>query len=316
MKNNEPLDSLLRRVSHADEDAAHRGACLDPETLAAWADGTLTGAEREAAETHAADCARCLAMVAAMATTAPPPSEAAERPAWSLIRWLVPLTTAAVAVTAWLVVRPAEPPEPVTAPATEMAETAKPAEAPPAVETSAERKETRQAQASTKAASPARREGERTATAAAPPSAAAPAAPAAALKDEQVQRFAGGPGPVVIVSPDPNVRWRLSGRTVERSVDGGATWQPPSTGAAADLIAGASPARDVVWIVGRAGTVLLSADGASWQRLAFPDVTADLVSVTASNARTATVTTSAGRTYTTTDGGRTWRLQEDRPAPF
>src|SRR5512138_325541 len=46
-------------------------ACLDAETLAAWADGALDAGALAAAEAHAADCARCQAMLAAMARTAP-----------------------------------------------------------------------------------------------------------------------------------------------------------------------------------------------------------------------------------------------------
>lgn len=314
MKHDEPLDALLRRTSRVVDGAARPGACLDAETLAAWADGTLTGTEREAAEAHTADCARCLAMVAAMANTAPPPAEAG-RPTWSPIRWLLPLTTAAVAVTAWLVVRPADPPVPVSAPAQETAEMAKAPDALPPADMPPERNEARRqdAPASAKPSpTPAR---EHAAPPAAPAAVAEP--PVAALKDEQVQLLARSAQlSGVIMSPDPKVRWRLSGRTVERSDDGGATWQAQQTGAAAALVAGAAPARDVVWIVGRAGTVLLSVDGATWQRLDFPDATADLVSVTATDALRATVTTSAGRTYTTIDGGRTWSLQEDSAGPF
>ena len=55
-------DTLRSRMS--DEP----GGCLDAETLAAWADGTLSRAERRLAEGRAAGCARCQSMLAAMAT--------------------------------------------------------------------------------------------------------------------------------------------------------------------------------------------------------------------------------------------------------
>ena len=48
-------------------DAATGPECLDADTLAAWADNALGAAELAAAEAHAADCARCQAMLAAMA---------------------------------------------------------------------------------------------------------------------------------------------------------------------------------------------------------------------------------------------------------
>jgi photosystem II stability/assembly factor-like uncharacterized protein len=57
--------------------------------------------------------------------------------------------------------------------------------------------------------------------------------------------------------------------------------------------------------VGSAGTVLLSTDGRSWRRVAFPEAV-DLRSVTATDQETATVTTADGRVFVTTDGGRTW----------
>jgi photosystem II stability/assembly factor-like uncharacterized protein len=71
------------------------------------------------------------------------------------------------------------------------------------------------------------------------------------------------------------------------------------------LTAGASPTPSVCWLVGPAGTVLLSTDGRSWQRLAFPEA-ANLVAVTATDDKTASVTASDGRTFSTTDGGLMW----------
>jgi photosystem II stability/assembly factor-like uncharacterized protein len=92
---------------------------------------------------------------------------------------------------------------------------------------------------------------------------------------------------------------------VQRSTDGGSTWQTQETGAAVTLTAGASPTPLVCWLVGPAGTVLLSTDGRSWQRLAFPEA-ANLASVTATDDKTATVTATDGRRFSTTDGGLTW----------
>src|SRR5215471_13438160 len=76
--------------------------CLDAETLAAWSEGTLGRRDRADAEAHAATCARCQAMLAAMAKTAPP---LPTRTWWqtSTVRWLVPVATVStIAVVVWV----------------------------------------------------------------------------------------------------------------------------------------------------------------------------------------------------------------------
>ena len=108
-----------------------------------------------------------------------------------------------------------------------------------------------------------------------------------------------------ISSSDPRARWRVIGPSILRSVDGGLSWTPQATGTTARLAAGAAPQPDVCWVVGEAGTVLLTIDGLSWQRLKSP-TDASLVSVTATSADAATVTARDGRTFATTDRGRTW----------
>jgi hypothetical protein len=121
-----------------------------------------------------------------------------------------------------------------------------------------------------------------------------------------LSRQAAKAAPLEITSPDPSVRWRIGGAgSVEHTTNGGASWEAVPTGSGVDLTAGASPSRVVCWLVGRAGTVLLSTDGRTWRRVPFPDMT-DLMAVQAADARTATVTTADGRTFRTTDGGRSW----------
>jgi len=110
----------------------------------------------------------------------------------------------------------------------------------------------------------------------------------------------------VIVSSNPASRWRIvNGGAVQRTSDGGSTWQTQQTGVNETLAAGSSPSPSVCWLVGPRGIVLLSTDDRSWRRVAFPEE-ADLASVSAADAQTATVTTADGRTFTTSDGGRTW----------
>ncbi len=118
-----------------------------------------------------------------------------------------------------------------------------------------------------------------------------------------------------IQSPDPTYRWRMvPPARVQRSIDGGTTWAvvdplPASIrgrdGTPGVLTAGYAPAPDVCWIVGRAGLVLLSTDGVTWQRRAFPEAI-DLVAVRAASATNALVTTADGRQFVSTDGGATW----------
>lgn len=110
---------------------------------------------------------------------------------------------------------------------------------------------------------------------------------------------------IEIVSPDPSIRWRIAGSFVERSTNGGSTWEAAPTGIAAELTAGAAPSASVCWLVGRGGVALLTIDGRSWSRVAFPEMT-DLSAIRATDARTASVSTMDGRRFSTTDGGTTW----------
>lgn len=102
---------------------------FDAERLAAFADGSLSTAERVAAEAHAAGCPHCLQLLAAMARTheEPPPSRAG----WRLpvfVRWAAPLAAAATALALWINLRP-EPRQEQAPLSTEQAK----ASAPPAV---------------------------------------------------------------------------------------------------------------------------------------------------------------------------------------
>jgi hypothetical protein len=83
-------------------------SCLDPERLAAWADGGLRPDEIAAIDAHLADCSRCQA-VAAMMTTAddgPQRQTAAvvRMPLWRRmhLQWVAPLAAAAALI--WAVV--------------------------------------------------------------------------------------------------------------------------------------------------------------------------------------------------------------------
>jgi len=113
--------------------------------------------------------------------------------------------------------------------------------------------------------------------------------------------------PVEIASPNASTRWRIvGGSQVERSTNAGADWQAttplPATGV---LTTGMSPSASVCWIVGRAGIVLVTSDGLRFTRVAFPEPI-DLVSVTATDDRHATVMSADGRMFRTEDQGANW----------
>ena len=326
---------LLPGALGARAGAAPGRACLDAGTLAAWADEALDARERANAEVHAADCARCQALLAAMVRTLPPPPAAQSpfrtRPLW----WLIPLMPAAAALVLWFAVpgrAPVQPPDSAASAVDQLrpaaaaappadaranAQPAPPAEAPQS--TIAKKKDV---DAFDRKVSPAPSTSANAAPEAAPAVAAAPvagagaAAPPSALADSTARREAASAQArlsvfassleTVIVSSNPATRFRLlRGGGVQRSADGGATWRTEITGAADTLTAGASPSPSVCWLIGRSGAVLLSSDGRSWRRLEFPE-SVDLRSISAADSENATVTTVDGRAFTTSDGGRRW----------
>jgi hypothetical protein len=101
--------------------------------------------------------------------------------------------------------------------------------------------------------------------------------------------------------------WRFGpAGSIERSEDAGATWQRQASGVQGDLLAGSAPSATVCWAVGRGGIVLRTTDGATWAQVGSP-ASVDLVAIEARDASQATVTTVEGKSYATSDGGRTWR---------
>jgi hypothetical protein len=344
------IERLLRDTLEARAASTQHGQCLDADTLAAWADDGLSAGERSTVEAHAADCAPCQALLAAMARTTPPPETS--RPWWQVhrIRWLVPLAGIGAAVIVWTVVpdrqnaRPSElPPPPVDAvvkapappdlntpersqlerrAAPRVAEERRPALADETGRVApADKKETASANETMRTDSFAR-QAPAPAAPAAVPQAAAGGAPSSAVAERETlsrARASASVGDTMIVSSNPGSRWRIvPNGVVQRSADGGSTWQTQQTGVAVTLIAGASPSPSVCWLVGPGGIVLLSTDGQSWRRVTFPEPT-DLVAVRATDDKTATVTTADGRAFSTDDGGLTWTrapAQEFPAAPF
>jgi len=365
-------DALAARVSRASTEQSDVG-CLDDQTLAAWADDELNPSERAAAEAHAADCARCQSLLAAMVRTAQPAADA-KSPWWRApaLKWVAPLAAAA-ALLVWGVqsgrqsTKSLEQVAPVASTATvarpdsnstlQLAERGSPrgAEQPSAARTlsAAPREKKNAAAAMAPAPAAAAKSAEQRATdavAGAPPAVAPPqaatssaaplpaaaptppvvapppagnltASPEAAKADAGRRLSAQKPAAESlafaratreevavseIASADKTSRWRIMrDGVVQRSDDGGATWQTQQTTAGVTFVAGASPSRSVCWLVGPAGTVVLQTDGSTWRRIAFPE-RVDLASVHATDDRRATITTADGRTFETTDGGVTW----------
>jgi Photosynthesis system II assembly factor YCF48 len=404
---NAAMERLLREALAA-RDRTAASECLDAETLAAWSEGALGGSERSFAEAHAARCARCQAMLAAMARSVPEqpvPSSAIRK--WVLM--LSPAVAAAAAVALWFAVErrptitlpqptsPAPSESAASAPQVQTAPTAPAAGFEAKAEADKEAEQPSSSQVRRKGQAPpidrvasTRQEAAKASTASPSPAPAAPAPPPpvplpsvaeavsvqnkvkpdASRVSEERQRAAqslpatppaqtpqaqtpqgqtaqtqqpstdlqtvprAAPEPkrqsdprfraaaradglrdevregldlVSIVSPGGAVRWRvLRGRIVEYSSDGGASWTTQYTATDnAMLLSGAAPSSTVAWLVGRAGMVLVTTDGRTWQRVGFPEAV-DLVIVTATDARTATVTTADKRTFVTTNSGQTW----------
>jgi Photosynthesis system II assembly factor YCF48 len=344
------IDRLLAARA-ARSPANSTDACLDADTLAAWADGALGAGALAQAEAHAADCARCQAMLAAMARTAPlTPARSASSWWMPSLRWLVPVTAAATAVLLWTIVpgqdsrsvnvrQVSERAEssPRSSPAAASSSPKEPATVPPEprreiqslaeardVELSRRRADNAKADLSRRSGEAAKAETDKKGPAAdasaladasprtdrartaAENAAAAPAAPAQPM----AKTFSFGAPETIIVSSNPASRWRiLQGGQVQRSADGGATWQTQTTGVSETLSSGSSPTPSVCWLVGPRGIVLRTTDGRSWTRIPFPEAV-PLTSIRATDDRTATVTTEDGRQFVTEDGGRTWARKE------
>jgi photosystem II stability/assembly factor-like uncharacterized protein len=104
------------------------------------------------------------------------------------------------------------------------------------------------------------------------------------------------------------VLWRSAdGGFVERSPDGGATWEgEPLPGTSGEIDAGSSPNPKICWLVGSGGTIFMTKDATNWTKVA-PPVLADFSAVTAKDASNATVTAADGRQFQTTDAGKHWK---------
>jgi hypothetical protein len=283
-------DAWLTRTLRQSPPAA-TDACLDAETLAAWADGGLTGHAAAAAELHASNCARCMAVLASLERSAPTGVAGGVWTRGGLLRWLVPLTAAATALAIWIAVpdrpvtpeRPAELQQgPVQVPV--------PVPVPRASERAPEQRALDQAaERMERAAEPTAREDKLRLEAPSAAPMATPAAPPAArpetAADAAAARAFNAIPLVESVAPvNPQWRWRVVAATsIERSTDGGATW--------------------------------MSVGPVSGDAIATTSVS--IIGLRAVDARRAVVRTSDDREFYTADGGDSWTpVQENSKAPF
>ena len=115
-------------------------------------------------------------------------------------------------------------------------------------------------------------------------------------------------GGTIIVAPNDAYSWRVgSNGKIEHSTDNSRTWMLQKSGVTTDLTAGSATSSKVCWVVGKAGTVLLTADrGKHWKQLASP-TKEDLGGVNAVDDKRASIwTVSHSKSFETNDGGATW----------
>jgi photosystem II stability/assembly factor-like uncharacterized protein len=115
-------------------------------------------------------------------------------------------------------------------------------------------------------------------------------------------------GGVIIISPDDAYSWRVGpGGKIEYSFNTSHTWTSQKSGVSTDLTAGSAPSAKICWVVGKAGTVLLTTDrGNHWKRLSSP-IKEDIAGVYAQDGKHASIwTASHKQSFETNDGGATW----------
>jgi len=111
---------------------------------------------------------------------------------------------------------------------------------------------------------------------------------------------------ISIPTPDKEVIFRIVGAGfVERTTDGGATWQGQLVSQNADFTAGSAPSAKICWLVGRAGAIFRTSDGTNWKKIP-PPASVDLAEVNATDASTAMVTVAGGQKYSTENAGKIW----------
>lgn len=287
------------------------GACLDAETLGAWTDGGLDPAAMAAVEAHVSTCARCQAMAGTMVRTASilgTPGAPGTLGTMSLWKWwLAPLAAGVAAVTLWMVV----PEQQKLATAPPQPEIATRAQTPAAVQSLPPAAPARDAAAAQATDQLARRDNKAASGARENRRQEKPTEDSkeevAALQERAKLADAAAPAatapPPAAPSPSATATLRAPAEFGALRKNAGKIVVPPGI----EVTEQSAPSDSVCWFVGRAGLVLLTTDaGATFTRVDLAEPL-DIASVSATDARIATITTVSGRRFRTEDGGRTWR---------
>jgi len=121
-------------------------------------------------------------------------------------------------------------------------------------------------------------------------------------------------GGVIIISPVDAYSWRVwPGGKIEFSFDSSRTWVLQKSGVTTDLTGGSAPTSKVCWVVGKAGTILLTLDrGNQWKKLSSP-LNEDVAGVYAQDGKRASIwTASHKQSFETNDGGVTWTPDNEK----
>lgn len=116
--------------------------------------------------------------------------------------------------------------------------------------------------------------------------------------------------PGFVGTPDPRVFWFfMANGMVYRSEDGGKTTKLQKTGEGLKFLAGSAPDAKTCWLLGEKGIVLRTTNGGKkWETVSAP-ANGNFTMITGLDAVSALITDASGRvSYSTTDGGATWKL--------
>ena len=291
------LDQALKAAFSRRDGTPITPECLDAETLAAWMDGGLDAQTVAMAEAHAANCARCQALIGTLARATPEVAASSASPVRLWRWWLAPLAAGAAAVTLWMVV----PGDRYSAPPQKKEFQQVAPESPPAQARDAGAPAPERLQKNAPSADKDQPDANTLANSAAKADSAAGTAAFDESKRKAEARALEEHGPARAAAPaaatPPAAAPALGQLRAQMALPNDV-----------QITATASPSSTVTWFVGREGAVLLTVDGRTVTRLPFPEKT-DLTAVTAADARTAVVTAIDGRIFRTEDAGQTWRRQ-------